>query len=553
MSINTKLYIENYIKIRNKDSQIVPFILNEPQIRLYNIIKELHEKKKPIRIIILKARQMGFSTLTESIIFKNTATACNIKSGIITHIDTATKNLFEMSKLMLNKLPEPLKPELTNSNANELIFNNSDGTGLNSSIKCMTAGSKGVGRSATFNNLHISELAFWPGDKKSAMTGLLQTVPSNSNSMIIIESTANGYDYFKEMWDKAVKGENDFYPVFVAWHELKEYRKEYDGFELTEEEKEIKKIYKLDNEQLAWRRWCIENNCSGDIEQFHQEYPSCPQEAFITTGTCAFDKQQIINQLNRLQISKTKRYNFEYKLLEDRITLEDIDLVEDEKGCIEIYEDVQENVPYVLGGDTASEGDDASAAIVINNITGKIVAKLKIDKDEDLYSDQVYCLGLYYNTALIGLEINHSTYPTKLLEKREYPKLYVREKEDTIKGGIIFQHGFRTTTNNRNNIIAEFKKIFRETPENITIIELLEEMLVFVKNAKGKYEAMEGYHDDLVMSAAIAYHIRTQQSFSLDAKEDKRKVKVHPSLLEDYRNASPKIKKEMIEIYGDVF
>lgn len=553
MSINTKAYIENYIKIRNKDSKIVPFVLNEPQMRLYNIIKELHQKGLPIRIIILKARQMGFSTLSESIIFKKTATACNVKSGIITHIDSATKNLFEMSKLMLNKLPDPLKPELTHSNANELIFNNSDGTGLNSSIKCMTAGSKGVGRSATFNNLHISELAFWQGDKKVAMTGLLQTVPSNANSMIIIESTANGYDYFKEMWDKAVKGENDFYPLFVAWHELKEYRKPYTGFELTEEEEEIKRIYNLDNDQLTWRRWCIENNCSGDIEQFHQEYPACPQEAFITTGTCAFDKQKIINQINRLQTIKTKKYNFEYKVLEDRITLTDIDLVEDEKGCIEIYEDVKEGVPYVLGGDTASEGDDSSGAIVINNITGQIVAKLKINKDEDLYSDQVYCLGLYYNTALIGLEINHSTYPTKLLEKREYPKLYVREKEDTINGGLILQHGFRTTAANRNNIIAEFKKIFRETPENITIIELLEEMLVFVRSLKGKYEAMEGYHDDLVMSAAIAYHIRTQQSYTMEMQDTHKKVKVHPSILEDYRNANAKTKKEMIEIYGDIF
>ena len=83
----------------------------------------------------------------------------------------------------------------------------------------MTAGSGGVGRSYTFTNLHISELAFWPGNKKETMTGLLQAVPNLPDTMIIVESTANGFEYFKEIWDKAVKGENDFVPLFVGWNE----------------------------------------------------------------------------------------------------------------------------------------------------------------------------------------------------------------------------------------------------------------------------------------------------------------------------------------------
>ena len=156
MVINTKKYIENELKIKTKDSQVVPFILNPPQMKLYNAIKDLYEKKKPIRIIILKARQMGFSTLTEGVIFKKTATKSNVSSGIVAHKEEATTNLFNMSIFFYEKLRDCLKPTLRKSNAKELIFDSKDGSGLKSKIKCMTAGGEGIGRADTFQNLHIS-------------------------------------------------------------------------------------------------------------------------------------------------------------------------------------------------------------------------------------------------------------------------------------------------------------------------------------------------------------------------------------------------------------
>ena len=111
MSINTKEYIESYIKIRDKNNNIIPLKLNEPQLKYYNVIKKLHEQNKPIRIIILKARQMGFSTETESIIFKNVVTKHNYNAGIVAHKEDSTSNLFNMSKRMLEYLPKSIKPE----------------------------------------------------------------------------------------------------------------------------------------------------------------------------------------------------------------------------------------------------------------------------------------------------------------------------------------------------------------------------------------------------------------------------------------------------------
>ena len=300
MNINTKQYIEKYIKIRDKAGKIIDLKINQGQQKLYDAIKKQHNQGKPIRIIVLKARQIGFSTLTESIIFKNTATKFNVNSGIITHKEEATTNLFNMSKRMYDNLPDDMKPSLKRSNAKELIFDNDEGTGLKSKIKCMTAGSSGVGRSDTFNYLHISELAFWGNNAKETTIGLFQAVPNLPNTMIVIESTANGFEYFKELWDMAVKGESDFIPVFVGWNELDDYKMPYTGFELTDYEKNLQRIYNLSLEQLSWRRWCIKNNCGGDEQQFKQEYPINPQEAFISSGNCVFDKEIVINRIQEL-------------------------------------------------------------------------------------------------------------------------------------------------------------------------------------------------------------------------------------------------------------
>ena len=524
MIINTKQYIEKYIKIRDKSGRIIDFKLNEPQKRLYDTIKKLKEEGKPVRIVILKARQLGFSTETEAILFKETATRFNVNTGIITHQDKSTKNLFGMSKLMYDCLPESMKPKKKASNAQELIFDNDEGTGLKSKIRCMTAGSQGVGRSYTFDNLHISELAFWPGDKKKTMTGLLQAVPNLPSTMIIIESTANGYEYFKEFWDKSVKGENDFIPLFVGWNELKDYSMPYNGFELTEEEKYLQDEYKLTLDQLTWRRWCIKNNCSGDIEQFKQEYPITPEEAFISTGSCYFNKEIIINRINKIRDKKPlKRGFFSYDLSGNEIS--NINWVNDDTGYIKIFMNPIEGHPYVLGGDTAGDGSDYFTGHVIDNSSGKQAARLRDDKiDEGEYARQIYCLGMHYNTALIGLENNYSTYPTKKLSEYNYPKLFKREVEDNIGEVIQDKYGFVTNKATRPIILSILKEVMKDNIEWINDIDTLEEALVFIKNEKGRAEAEVGKHDDLIMALAITYYIREQQDFIVKEVEKKEFV-----------------------------
>lgn len=522
--MTTKDYIEKFLKIRTKDMQIVPFILNKPQLRLYNAIKLQAEQHKPIRLIVLKARQMGFSTLTEAIIFKNCATKKNISAGIVAHELSATNNLFEMFKRYYQNLPEGLRPETLKSNAKELVFNNKEGSGLDSRIQLFTAESReGLGRSGTFNLLHLSEYAFWK-DQKTTLSALLQTVPDDENSIVIIESTANGFDEFKERWDKAVAGESEYIPIFCAWHELEEYTKEPpQDFVPTAEELSLKTLYNLTDGQLYWRRTKILTTFNGDIEQFKQEYPASPEEAFISTGESVFNKAMIIQRLAELRNKepiKVGRFEYDKELLSrDLSKISNIKWVDDENGEIAIYSlpevnDKGQRKPYAIGGDTAGDGSDFFTAKVIDNITQESVATYRKQRtDDDLYADQIYCLGRYYNDAIIGIETNFSVAPTNELERLEYPNLYMREQVDDISKKIVKKHGFNTTKITRPQIIANFKALFRENPSIESDKETLREMLTFVKNDNGKETAMDGKHDDLVMATCIAHFIGKQGDF----------------------------------------
>lgn len=535
MNINTKKYIEEFLKIKTKDSEIIPFKLNKPQLKLYDLLKRQSEAGKPQRVIILKARQMGFSTLTEAILFKRTATKANVNSGIIAHKDDATTNLFNMSKLFLEELPEQLKPKTKASNAKEIIFDDRDGNGLRSKVKCMTAGGDGIGRSDTFQNLHLSEVSSWT-HAKEILDGLLQAVPNKPNTLIIIESTAKGYDYFKELWDKACDGENDFEPLFCAWWELDEYRLPCGGLELTEEEQELKELYNLDNEQIAWRRWCIRNNCGNDVNTFKQEYPSCPEEAFLASGECIFDKDIIVSQIehNRPLISGWKRGEFEYKKTMHPVRNEkgevvaidkkisDIKFVEKENGLITIHQEpsVKRNADneiiakrrYTIGGDTAGLGLDYYTAKVVADDTQETVATLRKQRiDEDKYADQVYCLGKYYHDALIGLETNYSYAPTKELVELDYPNLYQRKRYETTTREIQKVFGFETNRLTKPIILQSLVTTMRENVAAECDITTLKEMLTFVRKENGKQEAQEGYHDDLVMAKAIANYISIEE------------------------------------------
>lgn len=519
-------YIENCLKIKTKSGTVVPFRLNDAQRKLYAVAKRQQDAGKPVRLIILKARQLGFSTLTEGLIFHACATRKNVNALIVAHREDATANLFRMCKLFYDELPAPVKPMLRASNAQELVFENPSKLrserearpGLRSRIRCATAGGRGIGRSDTLQCVHLSEYAFWPDGadgKASTLAGILQAVPSLPGTMVVIESTANGFEDFKERWDAAVAGENDFEPVFFAWFENPEYSMPVvPGTEWTPEERDLKAAYQLTDEQLQWRRWCIANNCGGSLDMFRQEYPASPGEAFLHSGTGVFDNEQIVLRLERLP-GPVGRGEFA-----------DGEWTESETGAITLYELPEEGVPYVLGGDTAGEGSDYFTAIVIDNVSGRIVAKLRQKYSEPEYVRQIFALGRFYNDALVAIETNFSTYPVMKLQEMEYPNQYSREREDTYTRQMRKSYGFRTDRQSRPRAIANLVEVFSSHPEWFTDRELLEEMLTFCYNEDHRPEALAGKHDDLVMGAAITYAARHQQRMTVLMEPEKPREKL---------------------------
>jgi hypothetical protein len=519
-------YIENFLKIRDKNSQLIPFKYNNAQQEFEKIIAENTKNGKPHRYIVLKARQLGMSTWTEGYIFHDTSTRENVNSLIIAHEDKATQNLFNMSKLFYEELPPLLKPMKKYSNEKALVFENptSDdigkqaNPGLRSKITIATAGTSDTARSGTFHNVHVSEIAFFP-NPKNTMTALLQCVPDNPNTMVVMESTANGIGgYFYDMWNAACRGENDFTPIFFPWFTDPLYSKNFEtpeikkafikevnrkikdekGNEERTEEYSIKQAYNLTYEQLYWRKWAIANKCGGDLLMFHQEYPSTPEEAFISSGRPRFNIQ-ILREYDKKTTPPKMRVDLSTKLNK-------VGYYNNDEGYLSIWNLPQEGKYYTIGADVA-EGlinGDYSVAIVLDDELN-IVARWYGHIDPDLFGKQLVLLAKLYNDAYLAVENNnHGGTTLKAIVNEEYYNLFYTKTYDKINDVISKKLGWSTNEKTKRLMIDTLAEYVREKhlgiPDSLTISE----MYCYVIDDKGRTNAQNGKHDDTVMAFAIA-------------------------------------------------
>lgn len=264
------------------------------------------------------------------------------------------------------------------------------------------------------------------------------------------------------------------------------------------------------------------------------------------TGKTVFDAKAITARL-MLRIQPEAVGYFDYD--DDGLSLSNIRWVDDPSGFIRIYHRPKDRYPYVIGGDTAGDGSDSFVGQVLDNTTGEQAATLRHQSDEDLYAKQMYCLGMYYNTALIGIETNWSTYPVMELERLRYPRQYVRESVDDYTHKVRHSFGFWTSTKTRPIIISELIKAVRDDVSILNDDTTMGEMLTFVRDEHYKPVAEEGAHDDCVMALAIAHHIRPQQDYLPESPEPED-VTWDASMWEDYNNASRAEKEYLIQKWG---
>ena len=513
---NPEKLVEMVFVVVDKNQKTMPFFFNEVQqefVQTLNRAIEDFEQGKiaDISLIVLKGRQQGFTTLITAIQLAYSITHGNFQGFTLADRSDNSEAIFQnKAKFPHSQLPDALKPTEKFNNRKQLLFSK-----LNSSWAVDTA-TKDVGRSRTVNFFHGSECAFWK-DGIAPIQGALGEAFTR-NCIKIYESTANGYNDYQKMWDSGVH-----INCFYEWWKTKEYNIPFSSEEQKEQfVKDIQNKKEWIYERLKW----LYEEKELSLEQLHwywnkydkyidkrlikQEYPCTPREAFLLSGANVFDTEQLLARLENIpKPLKTGYFIYDY----DGLRITNIKWVNDrDNGYINLYQlpNTPRMTKYCIGGDTAGDGSDYFTAHVIDAKSGEQVAVMKHQYDADQYARQMYCLGMYYGWALVGIEANFDSYPIKELQRLCYPSQYVRTVQDTYTGKTEKRFGFKTTSLTRPTIISRLIAIVREECEKLNDKDTLEELLTIVRNEKGRIEAPEGGHDDMMMGLAIAYEVREQ-------------------------------------------
>lgn len=505
------VYCRKWLKIITKTGEVLPLVFNSTQKIVYQKIQELKAKQIPIRLVILKSRQQGISTQTQGLIFHDSVTRRHRNSLVMTHEPDSTTSLFEMNKYFYEMLPKLLQPMKRYDNATRLTFDNpqdkgrSARPGIKSQITVATANKKAVGRGITIQNFHASEVAFW-SNAEEIMLAVSQAVPRNPDTMIVLESTANGVGgYFYDTYWDAVNGKNDYLPIFLPWYIFPEYSMPAPkDFVPNREELDLIAAYSLNKDQLTWRRWCIANNCGGDINRFKQEYPSSDLEAFIVSGMPLFN-------LPNLQIYRDNRKMPVFTgSLWSEDTARDVKtpVLQRNGDNLKIYEYPIKGRRYVIGGDT-SKGtvhSDYCCLQVLDGDTGDQVAVLRGKIDPTKFAFEAARLGYYYGGAFIGIEVNKDGITTNkvLHQEIKYPRIYRRKQLDNIHEKGQEALGFHTNERTRPAILNTLARWIIEGEFGLHDEATIRECMTFVLDDAGKPQAQEGCHDDTVIALAIA-------------------------------------------------
>ncbi len=515
---NPEKLIELVFVVVDKKQKTMPFFFNEVQkdfiARLNKAIEDYNAGVIPeISLLVLKGRQQGFTTLVTAYQLCLSILNQNFQGYTLADKNSNAEAIFQnKAKFPYSQLPQVLKPTEKFNNRKQLLFSK-----INSSWAVDTA-SKDVGRSRTVNFLHGSECAMWKDGIANVQAAIGEAL--TQNCIKIYESTAKGFNDYEKMWSSGAH-----INCFYEWWRTPEYYIPF--FSKHDKAAFLEKVDKRKEwiwERLRWLRDCIGlrpeqlfwywNKYDKYIDKnlIRQEYPCSPREAFLLSGKNVFDPEILTQRLSQIpKPLKTGYFAYDY----DGLKITNIRWVNDRGGYIKLYQ-----VPgspcitqYCIGGDTAGDGSDYYTGHVLDARTGGQVAKLKHQFDPDQYTKQMYCLGMYYKQALIGIEANFDSYPIMELQRLGYPSQYVREVQDSYTHKTEKRFGFKTTSLTRPTAISRLIEVVREHPDSINDRETIEELLTITRNEKGRIEAPEGGHDDEMMGLAIAHQVRDQVVF----------------------------------------
>lgn len=507
-----------FLSIKTKSQGIRKLYPNTVQKKFIDTIEKLFFSGKPVRVLCLKARQMGISTIIEAIIYAFTSRMKGINSFVIADDLEGANYIFEMQKMFQEYLDKHLKPRIKHSNEKKLAF-----SGLQSQILIDTADNKNIGRKFTIQFSHLSECSRYTRPLPEILSGLGHAVPNAAGTMVFLETTANGYEEFYDLWISAMNGKSDWLPLFYAWHEFPEYSLPLEGGQLypidnvrfsTPLEKEnflmdeqvIKKRYNLTDEQLNWRRWDLVNNCSGDVNKFNEDNPGCWQDAFVATGNLYFNREALKKQ----EISKP--------LAIGNIVKEDGKYIfrEDSVGLFKIYEFPKKGEQYVVAGDPAEglEHGDKSSGIVLNKRTNKTTCTYNHNIAPDRFEEDLIKMVSFYNEGIVACESKGYGYSINQGLYKHYGKVYRKVNTSTGVKKQTLDLGFNTNSVTRPQMLSQLAEEITEGSTDLLDQDLIQQTWTFINNLKrGQPEADRGKCDDMVMARAIAGQVRLENPY----------------------------------------
>lgn len=511
-----EFYAKHAIKIRTKDAKIAPLILNRGQRALLAECERQMAERGFIRLVILKGRQMGSSTFVESYLYARTSQRKAMRSLVIAHDAEATRAIFGMTKTVHDNCPEALRPQTARSSVKELVFDQ-----LQSSYRIATAGGDGIVRGETIQAAHLSEVAWWPsGSAEANYSGLMDAVPPLPGTAVFVESTANGFNMFHRLYDTAEHGEGLFRPIFLPWYWDDGYKLPVPAdIEWTPTETQLFADHAdngLTPEHLMFRRAKIAEK---GLELWKQEYPSTPEEAFLTSGYPVFNPEIISPMLKSAEEPKLK------------LDLEGKKWEPSSIGRLSIWQPPREGAEYYIGADVgAGVRKDYSVAAVMNT-RREVVAVWRCHRTDPAMFGRTLCqLGYLYNEAYLAVERNqHGILTNYIIDRDEaYPNLHREVVVDKLSDRETEVIGFLTTEKSKPMIVDTMREHLREGLIKIPDAVILKEMLSYIVLENGKMSAETNHHDDCVIALCLANYVNSgewvplpnQDNFYLDARDD---------------------------------
>ena len=559
-----------FVYIKNKGGgPDVLFRLTRPQRKLVEVLEGMRTHNMPIRLILLKARQWGGSTTIQLYMaWLQLVLRVGLNSLIIAHQGMGSDEIMDMFNRMMASYPVEMLHKLGEKyDDNEETFVGVGKSGAikrvpqrNCKIKIGTAERPDSCRGGDYNLVHLSEVGLWKttdGKKpedivRSACSGMVY----RPYTMVVYESTANGTgNFFQREYDAAKAGRSMFKALFIAWYDIDIYTlpfasdDERADFAISLWENRNNHNVMSDREECGaylWKLWTygatleaihwyvVERSGKNSHSVMASEYPSDDIEAFVNSGSHVFDEALV----DKLKVG-CRPPKFIGDVYGDKDegpdALRHVRFSEDKQGLFWIWEkpdiDPEEIIRhrYLVTVDIGGRSNKADWSVIVvfdrlymmDGDKPVVVAQWYGHIDIDILAWKAAQIASFYDNALLVIESNTlETHDKERIVdgdqsqfilnqiKDVYDNLYARKpSEEDIKEGAPRKYGFHTNVSTKPMIISTLVKVIRESMYVERDERCLDEYKTYERKQNGAFGAIEGKHDDLLMTRAIGLHV----------------------------------------------